>query len=109
MEDSFTKDELLTNITLYWVTQTIQSANQYYLPRDTPQRLIGPHDRVRVPMGVTLNATQRIEHPPREYIERLYADIRQWVQLPRGGHFIALEEPGLVAESLREFFATLHA
>ncbi len=52
-------------------------------------------------------ATQPVEHPPHEYVERMAADIRRWVELPCGGHFIALEEPELVAENIRAFFRDL--
>jgi pimeloyl-ACP methyl ester carboxylesterase len=101
----FTEDELLANVMIYWVTQTINSANRYYHDEEDipfPQ----PGDRVRVPLGVALT-TQPHERPPREFVERLYPDIRHWVELPRGGHFVALEEPRLVAESIRAFFRPL--
>jgi pimeloyl-ACP methyl ester carboxylesterase len=102
----FTKDELLANVTIYWMTQTINSANRFYREgQNTPWPK--PGDRVRVPLGVALTATQQSERPPREYVERLYPDIRHWVELPRGGHFVALEEPQLVAESIRAFFRHL--
>jgi pimeloyl-ACP methyl ester carboxylesterase len=60
--------------------------------------------RIHVPVGVMLTATQPIERAPRVYVERMTTDIRRWVELPRGGHFIALEEPALVAENIRAFF-----
>jgi pimeloyl-ACP methyl ester carboxylesterase len=101
----FTQDELLANVMIYWVTQTINSANRYYHDDEDipfPQ----PGDRIHVPLGVALT-TQPHERPPREFVERLYPDIRHWVDLPRGGHFVALEEPQLVAESIRAFFRPL--
>jgi pimeloyl-ACP methyl ester carboxylesterase len=102
----FTRDELLANVTIYWVTQTINSANRFYREgQNTPWPK--PGDRVRVPLGVALTKTQQFERPPREYVERLYPDIRHWVELPRGGHFVALEEPQLVVESIRAFFRRL--
>jgi pimeloyl-ACP methyl ester carboxylesterase len=101
----FTHDELLANVMIYWATQTINSANRYY-HEDEYIPWPKPGDRVRVPVGVALT-TQQIERPPREYVERLYPDIRHWVELPRGGHFVALEEPQLVAESIRAFFRQL--
>jgi pimeloyl-ACP methyl ester carboxylesterase len=105
---SFTKDELLANVTIYWLTQTINSANRFYFEgQHTPWPK--PGDSVRVPLGVALTATQQFERPPREYVERLYPDIRHWVELPRGGHFVALEEPQLVAESIRTFFRPLRS
>jgi pimeloyl-ACP methyl ester carboxylesterase len=56
-----------------------------------------------VPTGVALTR-EEVQHPPRERAERGYADIRRWVEFPRGGHFIAAEEPALLAEELRTFF-----
>jgi hypothetical protein len=59
-----------------------------------------------VPTGVALT-TQRIERAPRSYVERLFTDIRQWRELGRGGHFVALEEPALLADAIRTFFRPL--
>ena len=61
---------------------------------------------ITVPTGVALT-TEAIQHPPRERAERSYADIRRWTAFPRGGHFIAAEEPRLLAEELRAFFHPL--
>jgi pimeloyl-ACP methyl ester carboxylesterase len=63
LEAHFTKDELVANVTIYWVTETINSANRYYAE---DLRGAGPEDRARVPLGVSLTATQRFERPPRE-------------------------------------------
>lgn len=102
--EHFSRDDLLTTVMIYWLTQTIGSANRYYREEvDWP----GPDDRITVPVGVALTATQAYERPPREYVERICSDIRHWVQLPRGGHFVALEEPDLLADSIRAFFRPL--
>lgn len=102
----FSEDDLLTTIMIYWVTQTINAANRYYKEGPSiPWPKAGDH--VRVPLGVALNGTQRFEHPPRSYVERLYPDIRQWVELGKGGHFVGLEEPELVATAIRSFFRPL--
>ena len=111
----FTPDQLLTNVMVYWVTETINSANRTYYgdghwrdPDAPPESERGdPDARLVVPVGVMLTATQPIERAPREYVERMAPDIRRWVELPRGGHFIALEEPALVADSIRAFFRDL--
>jgi pimeloyl-ACP methyl ester carboxylesterase len=106
LEAHFTKDDLLANVTIYWVTETINAANRYYYEgRHT--RWPGPDDLAHVPLGVALTATQANERPPREYVERLFPDVRAWVELGRGGHFVALEEPRLVAEAIRGFFRGL--
>ena len=45
--------------------------------------------------------------PPRSLAQMMYADIRRWTKMPRGGHFAALEQPELLAEEIREFFRPL--
>ena len=66
-----------------------------------------PDARITVPVGVLLTATQPIKRPPREYVARMATDVRRWIELPRGDHFIAPEEPHLVAKSSRAFFRPL--
>src|SRR5436190_11854352 len=97
----FAKDLLLTNVTLYWVTGTANSANRSYYERVREARRIT--SRIAVPTGVALTS-EPIQAPPHERAERSYADIRRWVALPRGGHFVAAEAPDVLAEELRAFF-----
>lgn len=106
LEDHFTKDELLANVTIYWVTETINAANRYYAEELEP---LGPDDRITVPTGVAIPANDPAKRPPREYVARLHTDIRHWVDLPRGGHFVAAEEPRLVAESIRALFRSVRS
>jgi pimeloyl-ACP methyl ester carboxylesterase len=102
IERRFSKDELLTNISLYWFTQTINpSIRHYYEQRHSPWPF--PHGtRVSVPTGVCLTV-EPVDRAPREWAERTY-DVRRYTLLPRGGHFAAMEEPELLAEDLRSFF-----
>jgi pimeloyl-ACP methyl ester carboxylesterase len=100
VERCYTKDELLTNIMLYWVTQSIRSSFGYY--RDmTPK--IQPGQYIEVPAGFARfpRDIPGID-PPRELAER-HLRIARWTQMPRGGHFAALEEPDLLVEDLRAF------
>jgi pimeloyl-ACP methyl ester carboxylesterase len=97
----FTKDLLLANVTLYWVTGTANAAHRSYYERARDRRRITTC--ITVPTGVALT-TEPIQRPPRERAERSYTDIRRWVDLPRGGHFVAAEAPELLAEELRTFF-----
>jgi len=104
VERRFTKDELLTNVTIYWATQTINSSiRMYYEYRHSAR----PQERGRVaaPCGIALT-TEAVDRAPREWAERTY-DVRRWTELPRGGHFLALEEPELLADELRAFFRDL--
>jgi len=104
----YTDDDLLTIVTLYWVTRTLStSVHAYYESRF--DGVVGPQERSGVPGGVALSRaipTAPPRHVPRELVERLY-DVRHWVQLERGGHFASWEEPELVAGSLRAFFDPL--
>jgi pimeloyl-ACP methyl ester carboxylesterase len=101
VERHIPRDLLLANVTLYWVTETANSANRSYYERARDPRRITT--RIRVPTGVALS-TEAVQRVPRERAERSYADIRRWTELPRGGHFFAAEEPQLLAEELRAFF-----
>jgi pimeloyl-ACP methyl ester carboxylesterase len=101
VERHFSRDLLLANVTLYWVTETANAANRSYYERAREPRRIT--SRIAVPTGVALS-TEAVQRVPRERAERSYADIRRWTEFPRGGHFFAAEEPGLLAEELRAFF-----
>ena len=106
VERSFTKDELLTNVTLYWATQTINSSiRHYYESRHNPQPFT-KGVKITVPCGICLT-TEPVDRCPREWAERSYGDIRRFTLLPRGGHFAALEAPSVLAEDIRAFFRSL--
>jgi len=106
--DRFSMDDLLATITLYWVTGTINSANRLYYERANSAIPLGPDDRIDVPYGVT-RTTQAIERAPREHVERVFTNIQRWADFERGGHFVALEEPELVADAIRKFFRPLRS
>ena len=104
VESAFTKDEMLTNVTLYWVTQTITSSSRlYYESGNTPPtRSVGYID---VPTGVAV-FPKEILFTPRRWAEARY-NIVHWTVMPRGGHFAALEEPELLVDDIRAFFRGL--
>ena len=105
VERRFTKDELLTNVTIYWLTQTIHSSMRlYYESRRAPFRFAAGQ-RVHVPCGVARFPLE-IPSPPREWVERGY-NVTQWTEMPSGGHFAAMEEPELLADDIRRFFRPL--
>jgi pimeloyl-ACP methyl ester carboxylesterase len=101
VERYFSRDLLLANVTLYWVSETANAANRSYYERAREPRSIT--ERIAVPTGVALS-TEAVQRTPRERAERGYADIRRWTEFDRGGHFMAAEEPALLAAELREFF-----
>lgn len=105
IERRFTKDELLTNIMIYWVTGSIGSAVRlYYENRRNPWAL-RPGEMITVPTGFARFAVE-ISRPPREWVARA-CNLVQFTDMPRGGHFAALEEPGLLVEDLRNLFRPL--
>lgn len=102
LDNSFSKDELLTNVMIYWVTETPTSAARIYFERDA---FTGGRKAGRVPVGVAL-FPKEINVPPRQWIEAQF-NLVHWTEMPRGGHFAALEQPGLLAEDVRKFFRKL--
>ncbi|MBB5475056.1 pimeloyl-ACP methyl ester carboxylesterase [Cellulomonas hominis] len=101
VERAFTRDEVLTNVTRYWVTGTIGSSMRMYranaaIPRDQLSR------RVEVPSGFALFGGD-ILRPPRAWLERTSHVVRV-TEPPRGGHFAPVEQPEAYAAELREFF-----
>lgn len=101
---AFSKDEILTNISIYWFTQSITSSMRiYYENRTTPQ--IKPTGFINVPTGVALFPAE-IYITPRAWAEAAY-DIRHWSQLEQGGHFAALEQTAVYRRELNTFFRLL--
>ncbi|MGV9576128.1 epoxide hydrolase family protein [Streptomyces sp. NPDC003509] len=106
IERSFTKDEILTNVTLYWVTETIGSSMRMY----RANAAIPPAQharRVEVPSGFSLFSGD-VVRPPRQWLERTTNMVRL-TEPARGGHFAAFEEPELYAEEIRAFFRPYRA
>jgi microsomal epoxide hydrolase len=100
IEHTFTKDDLLTNVMLYWVTQTIgSSVRLYYETMHNPALLAPTH--TKVPTGFAI-FPKDIAPASREFAERFF-NVQRWTEMLRGGHFAALEAPGLLAADLREF------
>jgi pimeloyl-ACP methyl ester carboxylesterase len=105
LESVFTRDELLTNVMIYWATQTMPSAVRlYYESRERPLRL-SSSNRVEVPVALA-RFPKEIPMPPRALAER-GLNITRWTAMPKGGHFAAMEQPELLAQDVREFFRTL--
>ncbi len=104
IERVHSKDDLLTNIMIYLVTRTFNTASWiYYGRREEGGRLMSDEDRrVEVPTGAALFPAEMLAWPPRSYVERLY-NITHWREMPRGGHFGAMEQPELLIEDIRAF------
>ncbi|CUS50148.1 Epoxide hydrolase domain protein [hydrothermal vent metagenome] len=108
IESVYTKDELLTNIMVYLVTKSFNTASWiYYGRREEGGRVLSPDgQRVEVPTAAALFPAELLAWPPRSYAERVY-NITRWTEMPRGGHFAALEQPTLLIDDIRAFARTL--
>ncbi len=100
IERRFSKDDLLTNITLYWVTQTITSSTRLY--RENTHSRRGMAEVSRVPTGAAIFPGE-LALMPRAWAEHTY-NLIHWTEMPSGGHFAAMEEPELLIEDIRAFF-----
>jgi len=105
VETRFSKDELLTNVTLYWMTETIGSSFRLYNETKIAPLQFAPGDFVSVPCAIARFPLEA-PFPPREWVARGY-NIERWTEMPRGGHFAAAEEPELLAEDLEKFAESL--
>jgi microsomal epoxide hydrolase len=104
VESRFSKDELLTNVTIYWVTQSITSSTRLYYESMRGASFFQGMGRVEVPTACAI-FPKELARPPRRWAERVY-NVQRWTEFPRGGHFAALEEPEALVEDLRASTAT---
>ena len=105
-ESSFTQDEMLDDITLYWLSNTgASSARIYWEMMHSPRPPQSP-DPITVPAGFSIFPHEQIR-ASRRWLEPRYRNIVHFNELPRGGHFAALEQPELFTAELRTSFATL--
>lgn len=98
----FTMDQLCTNLTIYWVTGTINSSMRLYFESMRSGGLAAIEGRVEVPTGIAVFPAEMVR-PPRVWCEQVY-DVQQWTVMPSGGHFAAMEEPLLLIDDVRTFF-----
>ncbi|HLF11755.1 MAG TPA: epoxide hydrolase [Gammaproteobacteria bacterium] len=103
IESRFSKDELLTNLTTYWVTGTANSSIRIYYEFIREPTKTG---RIEVPVGMLMSHKDLFPAAPREWGERLFNVVR-WTDTDTGGHFLEWEEPALVARDLQAFFGAL--
>jgi len=99
LESRFDRDTLCTFATLYWVTDSIGTSFRHYL--DWAHN--GKRPTIRVPVAVTQSHEWNMPLFPRSIAERAASDIRRYSVPGRGGHFMAFEEPQLVADDLEAF------
>lgn len=105
VESRFTKDELLTTITIYWATQSINSSTRLYYESFNKAWDLEKDEKIQVPVAVAAFPRENTV-PLRDWAERSF-NIQQWTDMPSGGHFAALEEPARLVEDIRSFFRRL--
>jgi microsomal epoxide hydrolase len=105
-EDAVSRDEMLANIALYWFTGAIGSSFWPYYARMHSPWPVPDGETVTVPMGYA-EFPREILSPPRALAARMFADIRRWTPMPKGGHFAALEQPDALAREVIAFFRDL--
>lgn len=101
-EKVFTRDQLITNVMVYWVTGTITSSMRLYWEHRRAND--AEPDHVHVPTGVA-RYPKEVLRAPRSWVELRY-NVTHWADMPRGGHFAAMEQPDLFVEDLQTFFRT---
>ena len=108
IESVYSKDTLLSNIMVYLVTKTFNTASWiYYGRREEGGRLLPKEGLpIKVPTAVALFPKEYLEWAPKSYVERIY-NIQRWTEMPKGGHFAALEQPDLLVKDIREFAKNL--
>lgn len=105
VERAFTKDVLLTNLMFYWAPNSTASAARIYYESARDREGVSRRPRVEVPVGYAA-FPREIGRPPRHWVDPHY-EIARWTEMPRGGHFAALEAPELLLEDVRAFFRTI--
>ncbi len=104
IESVYSKDILLSNIMLYLVTKTFNTSTWIYYGRreEGGRSLPKDHLPLKVPTAIAKFPKEYLEWAPRSYVERIY-NVKQWTNMPAGGHFAALEKPDLLIKDIREF------
>ena len=109
IESVYSKDILLSNIMVYIITKTFNTASWiYYGRREEGGRML-PKEKlpIKVPTAIAVFPKEYLEWAPRSYVERIYK-IHRWTVMEKGGHFAALEQPDLLVNDIREFAKSLN-
>jgi len=108
IESVYSKDILISNIMVYLVTKTFNTATWIYYGRreEGGRHLPKENLPLKIPTAVALFPKEYLEWAPRSYVERIY-NIQQWTEMSKGGHFAALEQPDLLVKDIRDFAKSL--
>ena len=102
LESVISLDRLLTNVSLYWFSESITSAIRLYKEARPHPLKFAAGERILPPLGFAAFPGE-VAVPPREWVARVY-NIQSWTEMKRGGHFAAMEQPQALAEDIRAFF-----
>jgi epoxide hydrolase len=103
---TFTRDKVLTNVSLYWMSGHILSAARVYYENRQRQAQPAPQGKIAVPTGFA-HFPAEFAAPPREVLERVFTNLTHYTEQPRGGHFAAMEQPDLWANDVATFFSSV--
>jgi microsomal epoxide hydrolase len=104
LPDGVDRDLLLTNVMIYWLTNTAGSSARLYY--EFGPLAFAPPEPIPVPVGVGV-FPHEIFLPIRKFAERDMSTLARWTEFDKGGHFAAVEQPTLLVEDIRTFFHTL--
>jgi microsomal epoxide hydrolase len=110
-EDAVSRDQMLTNVSLYWLTATAGSSAQLYyesehLDADFGRTWAGPWP-LAMPVAVAV-FPKDASRPIRSWAENILPTLTRWTEFDRGGHFAAMEQPELFVGDIRAFARSLH-
>ena len=105
IENVYSKDLLLTNIMIYILTKTFNSAAWIYFGRREEGGRPFPKNfkKIRIPTAIAEFPKEMLSWPPKSYVKRIF-NVKRWTKMKKGGHFAALEEPDLLVNDIRSFF-----
>ncbi|QRN95316.1 epoxide hydrolase [Archangium violaceum] len=105
-EDALTMDEMLDNITLYWLTDTAASSARIYWQNSQGKPSGFSAGRIELPMAATI-FPRELYRAPRSWAEAMWPHLLYWGEVDKGGHFAAFEQPALFADELRKAFRAI--
>ena len=95
-------DDLITNVMIYWATETIGSSIRLYTPSSAPP--LGPGDLITAPTSVLIANEPNLPVPPHSWLRRAYPNLTRVATVDEGGHFLALESPERLVTEIRDAF-----
>jgi pimeloyl-ACP methyl ester carboxylesterase len=107
LESAISRDDILADVTLYWVTGTANSASRIYLEAMRAGQFQPITERIEVPTGAAIFPKETVKSP-RPWAEAAW-NIKRWTAMPKGGHFAALEVPDLLVADVRAFYRDLRS